>query len=81
MNLKFNRTLEQYLYQFNNITISNSNNDKQSIINNMYGQLTNSIKSAYSACSRTCTFKKFKRKKMVHEGVKRSERKNVILKI
>ena len=27
MNLKFNKTLEQYLYQFNNITFSNSNND------------------------------------------------------
>jgi hypothetical protein len=63
MNLKFNKTLEQYLYQFNNITFSNSNNDKQSIINNTYGQFSNSIKSAYSACSRTCTLKSLKEKK------------------
>jgi hypothetical protein len=63
MNLKFNKTIEQCLYQFNNITFSNSNNDKQSIINNTYGQFSNSIKSAYSACSRTCTLKILKEKK------------------
>ena len=79
MNIKFNKTLEQYLYQFNDIAISNTNNDKQSIINNMYGQLTNSIKSAYSSCSRTCTVKSLKEKKWFTNELRDLREKMLVL--
>ena len=52
---KFNDILNENIISFMNIPIINKN-EHQTIINDMYLQLTSSIKNAYDSCCRTCSY-------------------------
>jgi hypothetical protein len=59
---KFNNILVNEMEKFENIKIIGSDN-KQQIIDDMYSQLTSSIKFAFDSCTRTTTLKSLNKKK------------------
>ena len=59
---KFNDILDENIISFMNIPIINKN-EHQTIINDMYLQLTSSIKNAYDSCCRTCSYNNIIKKK------------------
>ncbi len=78
INRNFKKILAQQMNQFNNIEINNPEN-KQKTINEMYLQLTNSIKFAYTSCSRTTTLSILSKKKWFTNELKRLKEKILLI--
>ena len=58
---KFNCVLHKQMEQYINIPVNNFS-DRQNIVNNMYSQLTSSIRFAFDSCSSTTSINILKKK-------------------
>jgi hypothetical protein len=74
VNDKFNNILANEMDKYCNHVINEPSN-KQQMINDMYFQLTNAIKFAYSSCSRIITLKSLKKTKWFTTELKEIKKK------